>query len=270
MGAIEKISLQPRDKVLLSDKEGWQEIIMDEIRFHEPVFCRLSENLDAMAKAIIPLNLRDQRFINNLEDQHFFKQNSITPSNRAMAICDNKEKFSEYLEKRNFGEYLPRLAVNEPPYILKPKSGQWGEDIHIIRTKSEEEKVTTLLNNPSYFKQELIAGSEEYTTHFLFHKKFYFFRTYAFGYDNDFPVKGVETKYKYRRLTNHHYLKPLFESIINTLDYQGFGCFNYKLTDDQPKIFEMNPRFGASLCNMIDDAIEAYIFAIFERKFGLI
>ena len=270
MGAIQNIPISNRDKILMSNKDGWKDMILDEIKFHDPLFCEFSESLNKKAKAILPLTLKDQKLINRLENQHFFRQNSISPSDRTMAICDNKKMFSDYLEKQGFGSYLPKQKIQEPPYIIKPKTGQWGLDIHIVRSKNDEESLQHILGKASHFKQEFIEGSEEYTTHFLYHKKFYLFRTYEFGYDTNAPIKGIEMPYKFKRLINHETFRPLFEDILKSLDYQGIGCFNYKLVDDKPKIFEMNPRFGASLCGMIDDAIEAYLFALFERKYGLV
>lgn len=41
----------------------------------------------------------------------------------------------------------------------------------------------------------------------------------------------------------------LFSDILNLIDFNGLFCFNFKIVDDVPMIFEINPRLGWSLCN---------------------
>ena len=44
--------------------------------------------------------------------------------------------------------------------------------------------------------------------------------------------------------------------ILKKIAYKGLCCFNYKIVDDKPLIFEMNPRFGASLIRDLNNIIE--------------
>jgi hypothetical protein len=49
------------------------------------------------------------------------------------------------------------------------------------------------------------------------------------------------------------------------LNFQGLCCFNYKLVDGQPVIFELNPRFGGSLPRDIN----RMLFALQHRLMGV-
>jgi predicted ATP-grasp superfamily ATP-dependent carboligase len=40
----------------------------------------------------------------------------------------------------------------------------------------------------------------------------------------------------------------LFARVVAVLDFNGICCVNYKLHRGVPKILEINPRIGASLC----------------------
>jgi hypothetical protein len=47
--------------------------------------------------------------------------------------------------------------------------------------------------------------------------------------------------------------------ILGEADYTGTSCFNYKMVAGEPKIFEINPRFGQSLAHDINNYLDAYI-----------
>jgi predicted ATP-grasp superfamily ATP-dependent carboligase len=54
----------------------------------------------------------------------------------------------------------------------------------------------------------------------------------------------------------------LFAQILTRLDYEGTACFNYKIANGQPMIFEINPRFGGSLTQDVTAYADAYIAAL--------
>jgi len=51
--------------------------------------------------------------------------------------------------------------------------------------------------------------------------------------------------------------------------YTGCACFNYKLIEGTPAIFEINPRVGGSFSRVADDYLSGYLAAI-ERSRGAI
>ena len=60
---------------------------------------------------------------------------------------------------------------------------------------------------------------------------------------------------------NHDKFLNDFENILSLMNYQGICCFNYKILDGKPKIFEINPRFGGTMPYFIDQGIHSYIKA---------
>ncbi|HXQ15763.1 MAG TPA: hypothetical protein VN814_14185 [Caulobacteraceae bacterium] len=54
----------------------------------------------------------------------------------------------------------------------------------------------------------------------------------------------------------------LLGEILSALDYQGTACFNYKVVDGKPLIFEINPRYGASLSVDVTGYVDAYFGAL--------
>jgi hypothetical protein len=57
-------------------------------------------------------------------------------------------------------------------------------------------------------------------------------------------------------------MPPELSAIIKLLNYSGCACFNYKIVDGAPIIFEMNPRVGASFTRAPDQYLESYFESI--------
>ena len=57
----------------------------------------------------------------------------------------------------------------------------------------------------------------------------------------------------------------LFSDMLTKLHYTGTCCFNFKMEAGEPLIFEINPRFGGSLCRDINAYLAAYLLAL-ERS----
>lgn len=70
--------------------------------------------------------------------------------------------------------------------------------------------------------------------------------TLEFTFAHAMPVKsrdGAAIAIRLRR-TPH---RRLFTAMLRAIGFEGVGCFNYKLVDGRPLVFEFIPRFGASL-----------------------
>jgi len=48
----------------------------------------------------------------------------------------------------------------------------------------------------------------------------------------------------------------IFSKIFTKLNYTGFACADFKLYDDNLKIFEINPRLGGTIINDRLDFVE--------------
>ena len=122
------------------------------------------------------------------------------------------------------------------------------------------------IDTRKYFRQEFIAGKTEYTTHIvMFEARIRFASTFAFDFDRDHFVKGRRFQPVSRRQMASPFL-DIFEGILNALEFCGTCCFNYKIVEGVPKIFELNPRFGGSLAGDINSYLDAYIGVLAERR----
>lgn len=81
-------------------------------------------------------------------------------------------------------------------------------------------------------------------------------RSVEFGFAQPLYVKGKGFQPASQALVDHRCHSALFEDAMNSFDFQGFCCFNYKLVDGVPKIFEVNPRYGASMTLFLAEAID--------------
>jgi hypothetical protein len=90
-------------------------------------------------------------------------------------------------------------------------------------------------------------GKSEYATHILCKdNKIVYSLNVKYTFANDMPIKGKD-KPLYMTIIKSYYLDT-FTTILNTINFEGLCCFNYKIVDGKPLIFEINPRFGGSLC----------------------
>jgi carbamoylphosphate synthase large subunit len=59
-------------------------------------------------------------------------------------------------------------------------------------------------------------------------------------------AKGRECVANYSKICRNTDLN-LFAAMLRSINFDGLCCINYKIVDGRPFIFEINPRFGASL-----------------------
>ena len=245
-------------KILFSKREEWEPLIRKDFRYthHELDFGGfLNDDLEQY-DLLVPLTIVDLEYLNS--NGHLIKKNPIPiPSQECLDLCNDKYLFYEKLVENGFGKYTPRISSNLPyPYILKKRIDEWGINSHIITDKEHELLFSDLLTSPEYFCQELVPGKDEYTTHILFSRgkivcasniKFIFKTNYFIKGRNESPIQSIKIEQ-----SPHLFL---FSSILHIIGFEGLCCFNYKIVDDKPVIFEINPRFGASLSNHFLDFV---------------
>jgi len=248
-----------KETILFSRKDDWEPAIKKEIHNFVPFFCNLNEVDPDRFDFVIPLTIHSQKYINN-HLKHLVGKKILAPSNNAIDICHDKEKFSKFLINNGFDRFVPKPDKNlRYPYILKQKTGAWGIGITIITDAKCEDVNIDKIASKDYFCQEYIEGKKEFTTHVIIHdKKIVFFKTIQFSYSQKFFVKGKDCDGRSSKIVNHSRHKDLFEKILNKIDYQGICCFNYKLHRGGVKIFEINPRYGGSMTRFLNEAIISY------------
>jgi predicted ATP-grasp superfamily ATP-dependent carboligase len=169
------------------------------------------------------------------------------PSRECVELCDDKLKFNQRLIEEGFGAHVPRIGRGPDwPYILKKRIGVCGRECRIIRDVAEESAVRKQIDDPDYFCQEVIRGTQEYATHILFaNTRIVKSLNIEYRFETDTPVKGKD-KSLTRTICACPYL-DLFGDVLHAIGFQGLCCVNYKVRDGLPYIIEINPRFGASL-----------------------
>ena len=166
----------------------------------------------------------------------------------------SKRKFYEFMEDKNFDNYIPKYYKTkdevEYPCISKQVTAANGETITIIKSPDE------LFFKDDYVLNEYIVDDTEYATNLFFKDEILCEVTYEKQYTDDIYVLNDETKYK---VTNKKIVCPFkkeFTQIIKEITSKGeylSCCIDYKIKDGIPKIFEINVRFGYTLARYEDD-----------------
>ena len=252
-------------KIFCSDKDDWK-VKCAQRNYDKSLYDFTYANFDTHPKInsydlVLPLYEKDIFILNDFYTKR--SRNFLIPSNEVVHFCNNKKIFNTYLIENGFEQFIPKLLDEgkEFPYILKKNIDEWGLNSHIIDSKETEKKFAGLLNHPDYFKQEYIQGEDEYTTHFIFdNNKIVYGFTLHFKFPDEVFIKGLQSpSFKTAQINPVETLfKDLFEQILIQVNFNGVGCFNYKIVDGIPKIFELNPRVGGSLPLDLENFIDAY------------
>src|SRR5258708_28999551 len=156
-------------KILFSEKSDREKNIRKGFRFlnHQIDFKAFTpENIKAN-DLVVPLDMHDLRLLEVVRD--LVKNSPIPiPSLKAVDICDDKYLFGKTLEEKGFGYAIPKIGKNlSYPYMLKKKVGQAGDNCYIISNPEKEKEFENVINDPNYFCQEMVQGTNEYATHLL-------------------------------------------------------------------------------------------------------
>ncbi len=213
---------------------------------------------------IVPLHLADYPFLRSQDNEC---DRYLIPSAQSVAELDDKLVFARRLCELGFGALSPPIYCGAPsyPYIYKKRKDAWGINSHIIFTRGDKEALESTIEQEDYFQQEYVGGRTEYTTHMLCRDGNVLFDvTLEFEFEQDFFVKGRGAKSRPARICKNPFRELLCE-IVTGLGYNGICCFNCKIVNGAPLIFEINPRFGASLVFDINRFLDAYILAVRPR-----
>ena len=197
---------------------------------------------------VVPLTIQDARILAKSRE---LVKHKLLPSSSidTVEICDNKFLFNETMIKKGFGDLIPKIGNDLPfPFLLKKRVALGGDDSCVVADEATKEKVSHLINNGDYFCQEIVEGANECATHILFKNgELVDSLTVEYTFYNDRPINGKEGFICSNIVKCPHL--DAFAAILKSIEYEGLCCFDYKVVNGQPKIFEINPRFGGSLGN---------------------
>lgn len=236
-------------RILFSDKPDWKRPIAAGLALtrHEIAFGAFSPENIVRHDLVVPLTMSDLCYLQTVRG--LVAGNPIPiPNLASILLCDDKYRFNHALIASGFGDVVPAMeGAPVFPYILKKKSDEWGEHSHVIHGPRDECRFAAELSSADYFKQALVQGRREYAAHILF-KAGRIVRsvTIEYVFDTETPIKGRDREL-YKKICRCPFL-DLFAAILLLIGFEGLCCFNYKVRDGQPFVFEVNPRFGGSLC----------------------
>ncbi len=108
-----------KETVLFSRKVEWESRIREKIRNLVPFFYDFNEINTDHFDLVVPLSIHAQKYLNT-NHKSLLRRKTIISSNNAIDLCNDKERFFEFLIKNGFEEFIPKTNENcGYPYILK-------------------------------------------------------------------------------------------------------------------------------------------------------
>ncbi len=222
---------------------------------HEIAFADLTPDNIRQYDLIVPLSIADLYLLHGFGEA--VRKNPIPiPSPESVALCDDKLLLNRTLIASGFGRNVPRLGAGQRyPYMLKKRVDTWGKNTHIVTGPAEEAALSGKLSAPDYFRQECVPGRNEYTTHIVCRNgRIVRALTLKLRFDQEPFIRGRDED-SGRSACDCRFL-DLFERILGSIGLEGLCCFNYKIMRCEALIFEINPRFGASLAPLFAEFID--------------
>ena len=234
-------------KILFSDLPRRRLLLERVFQFtkHQISFGNISQSNLKNYDLIVPLTIHDLKYLNEVKD--LIIDNPIPiPSTSSIITCDEKNRLNSALIESGFSHIVPKIGGKQKfPYIIKRNTDETGQNSHIVHDLDEELHLSSILGNPDYYTQEIIVGKYEYAAHILIKD---YIISYHLGirytFDNELPIHGKDWPIDTR--TCHCPYLDLFASILNSIGFQGLCCIDYKVYNNHPYIFEINPRPGGS------------------------
>lgn len=180
---------------------------------------------------------------------------AIMPSLEHIKMFSCKKMFNLYVKKNNLENYVPKtydiddIITTDKLYIIKPYNLNNGKNMFIKKQLEQTDFINNII-------QEYIPNNVEYTAHIV-SKNGQIIKciTYAYKFDSSQHIKvyPINTKNIIKFELDKKYISQL-ELFLTNCGYTGISNVDFIISDDQIKVFEINPRLGGSLVrsNSID------------------
>jgi carbamoyl-phosphate synthase large subunit len=213
---------------------------------------------------IIPIAEPELRFFASLNIlDSIGKAKMITASALALEIGFDKFKTAEYLKKENLPFPKTFLAneistINFFPVILKSKTGSGSKDIYKINTM-EEFTFYTRNHIEDYVVQEFITDKNGEYTCGLYRSSQGIIRSLIFKRELHGGYSG------YGEVVENKEITDLLQILAVKLDLVGSINVQLRITENLPKVFEINPRFSSTVLYRHLFGFEDLIWSIEDR-----
>jgi carbamoylphosphate synthase large subunit len=208
---------------------------------------------------LIPLSIDHCLFL--ARAKRMFEKTKIkflVPDIVTLNTMNDKIKFYNFMTKHNMHSYLPK-RYNEIiyPCILKKNISGGGYGVYILNNK---DGYTKKIDTNKYLLVEPIYGNCEYATNILaVNGMIIYTTTYKILFDEELFVYGSKKSPLGRTKCDlDENIMSVFANIIKLFNFNGVCCIDYKIINNSPIIFEINPRFGGSLIRN-DEDFDAFV-----------
>jgi hypothetical protein len=236
---------KPKLRILFSKKPTWKIQLKRIFRFlpHTLSFTRFDSKIIAEYDLVVPLYIEDVLYLNTV--RHLLKNENLIPipSTECANLCDDKYLFAMKLIELGFGDYVPKIGNNlSYPHILKKKIDAGSVNTYIVENQEQELTLLSSVDGDEYFDEEFIRGTHEYATN-IFFKNQRIIRSVTLEdfFERDDSIKNKDNNTGVKMHKDCPYL-DLFAEILIGIGFEGICCFNYKIIDNRPIIFEVNPH----------------------------
>ncbi len=240
---------QPPLRILFGCHLGWEPTLRKAFAetAHTVSFKKISECNPAEYDLVFPLTLPEVIALQQkLPDRRAYPL--PLPNRKVMECCNDKQLFYEFMHASGFGAYIPFTGKPEGfPYYLKKKVSHGGRDSELITDAAAESAHLDKLFSDDYLAQAAVPGNKEFATHILF-RSGAIVAAFTICHHHRTPlyIRGHQkASSAYSDLCKNQHLR-LFGDILCCLGFEGICCFDYKVVNGSPVIFEINPRIGGS------------------------
>ncbi len=250
-------------RILFSKRQDWEPVLREALRPspHIPVFADFADATLEACDVLVPLTIADLEFLDAARRRVSCNPLPI-PSLASVRLCNDKLLFAETLLDHGFGDFIPAIGEQLAfPRVLKKRVDEAGAHSHVVAGVAEEQALLAGARDADYFRQRLVRGECEYTTHLLIAEGRVLYALHietAFG--DEVCIKGRDACSGSRAVPAPCNV-GIFASMLACIGFEGLCCVNYKLEDGRPQVFEINPRCGWSLC-----AHFAELIPLLERR----
>jgi len=172
--------------------------------------------------------------------------------NQSIEKFNDKKKFVDYVKENNLSEYIPKCysKINSSDandlVIIKPKVSYYSIGVYtkLLRNVRNDEFEENLV-------QKYIYDPEEYAGYFTSYKGKI---THGFAYVSNYGegefIKnqgGIWDEKPQARVDLDRHMKETIQKFLKPCSYTGLCSVDFKISNNNLYIFEINPRLGGSL-----------------------
>jgi len=223
--------------------------------------------IDNAIDIVIPIAEPELRYFseNNMLD-NIGNAKIITASSKALEVGFDKYKTAEFLKAHSLPFPETTLAkdiktITNFPVILKSKTGSGSKDIYKVKTM-DEFSFYTRNNIEDYVVQEFITDENGEFTCGLYRSSKGVIRSQIFKRELHGGYSG------YGEVIENEIITGLLEKLAVKLDLVGSINVQLRLSENLPKVFEINPRFSSTVLYRHLFGFEDLIWSI-EDRLGL-